>query len=113
MSKTTQKEYKQEFIEIKKYFDLDFFGTIENKNSIDTKWGLYKFYFDKNSIFGNFEDLKVDAIPDKFQEVNGETYECLYIPNLNSGKMNFHFEQIFDFIDAIDRIAIYKDEKIA
>ena len=48
MSKITQKQYKQEFIEIKKYFDLDFFGTIDNKNSIYTKWGLYKFYFDKN-----------------------------------------------------------------
>ena len=53
MSKITLKEYKQEFIEIKKYFDLDFFGSIENKNSIDTKWGLFKTYFDTNSIFGS------------------------------------------------------------
>lgn len=113
MSKITQKEYKQVFMEIKKYFDLDFFGTIENKNSIDTKWGLYKFYFDKNSIFGKFEDLKVDLISPKFQAVNGVTYEIVYYPNLNSGKMNFHFEQIFDFIDTIDRIAIHEDEKIA
>ena len=113
MSKITQKEYKKEFIEIKKYFDLDFFGTIENKNSINTKWGLYKFYFDKNSIFGKFEDLKVNLIPDKFQAVNGKCFEIVYYPNLNSRKMNFHFEQIFDFIDTIDRIAIYEDEKIA
>ena len=113
MSKITQKEYKHEFIEIKKYFDLDFFGTIENKNSIDTKWGLYNFYFDKDSIFGRFEDLKVDLIPDKFQVVNSETYEIVYYPNLYSGKMNFHFEQIFDFIDTIDKISIYEDAKIA
>ena len=113
MSKITLKEYKEEFIEIKKYFDLDFFGTIENKNCIDTKWGLYKFYFDKDSIFGRFEDLKVDLIPDKFQVVNGKTYEIVYYPNLNSGKMNFHFEHIFDFIDTIDRLAIYEDGKIA
>lgn len=113
MSKTTQKEYKQEFMEIKKYFDLDFFGSIENKNCINTKWGLYKFYFDKNSIFGKFEDLKVDLIPDKFQAVNAKWFEIVYYPNLNSGKMNFHFEQIFDFINTIDRLAIYEDAKIA
>ena len=113
MSKTTLKEYKKEFIEIKKYFHLDFFGTIENKNSIDTKWGLYKFYFDKDSIFGKFEDLKVDLIPPKFHAVNCKSYEIVYYPNLYSGKMNFHFEQIFDFIDTIDRIAICEDEKIA
>ena len=113
MSKITQKEYKEEFKEIKQYFGLEFLGTIENKNSIQTKWGVYNFWFDKNSIFGKFENLKVDLVPDKFQDVKGEIYECLYIPNLNTGKMNFHFEQIFDFIDTIDRIAIYEDNKIA
>ena len=61
----------------------------------------------------NSENLKADLVPDKFQDVKGEIYECLYIPNLNTGKMNFHFEQIFDFTDTIDRIAIYEDNKIA
>ena len=97
MSKITLKEYKQEFTEIKKYFGFDFFGSIENKNS----------------IFGKFEDLKVDLIPDKFQVANEKCFEIVYYPNLNSGKMNFHFEQIFDFIDTMDRLVIYEDEKIA
>ena len=106
MSKITLEDYKEEFKKIKKYFRLDFLGTIENKNSIQTKWGLYKFWFDKNSIFGKFENLKTDLIPDKFQDTQNGIYEVLYIPNLNSGKMNFHFEQVFDFIDTIDRITI-------
>jgi hypothetical protein len=50
----------------------------------------------------------VDQVPNKFQNVKGEIYEVLYVPDLNSGKMNFHFDNVFDFIDTIDRIAIYE-----
>lgn len=103
--KITQKEIKEEFKEIKKYFNLDFIGSIENKNSIMTKWGKYNFYFDNNSIFGKFEDLIIENLPPKIQNFKDDIYEIIYYPGL-TGKMNFHFDQIFDFIDTIDRILI-------
>lgn len=107
MGKITLKEYKKEFKEIKDFFNLPFYGTAENKNVIDTSWGEYQFYFDKDSIFGKFTKLKKENIPPRFQKVNGTVFEIQKYPNLYSGKMNFHFEDVFDFIDTIDRIKIY------
>lgn len=106
MANFTQKEYKQEFKEIQKYFSLPFIGSIDNKNSIETKWGKYNFYFDDNSIMGKFEDLKVDILPPKIQVRNNQTFIMEFYPNLRTGKMNFHFHQVFEFINAIDRILV-------
>lgn len=106
MANFTQKQYKQEFEEIQKYFDLPFIGSIDNKNSIMTKWGKYDFYFDDNSIIGKFEDLKIENLPPKIQFCNNHAYVMEFYPNLNSGKMNFHFHQVFEFINTIDRILV-------
>lgn len=109
--KITQKEIKEEFKEIKKYFNLDFIGSIENKNSIMTNWGKYSFYFANNSIFGKFEDLIAENLPPKIQNFKDDIYVISYYPNLNTGKMNFHYDQVFDFIDTIDRILIVDELK--
>ena len=106
MQKITQKEYKKEFKEIKDYFKLKFYGDINRKNSIKTKWGIYNFFFDNDSIFGRFEDLKINELPPEVQNTKNGFFKVSYYPNLNSGKMNFHFYEIFDFIDTLDRICI-------
>lgn len=106
MQKTTQKEYKKEFKEIKDYFNLKFYGDIKRKNSIKTKWGIYNFFFDNDSIFGRFEDLKINELPPEVQNTKNGFFKVSYYPNLNSGKMNFHFYEIFDFINTLDRIWI-------
>ena len=106
MQKITQKEYKKEFKEIKDYFKLKFYGDINRKNSIKTKWGVYNFFFDNDSIFGRFEDLKINELPPEVQNTKNGFFKVSYYPNLNSGKMNFHFYEIFDFINTLDRIWI-------
>ena len=106
MQKITQKEYKKEFKEIKEYFNLKFYGNINKKNSIKTKWGIYNFFFDNDSIFGRFEDLKINELPPEVQNTKNGFFKVSYYPNLNSGKMNFHFYEIFDFINTLDRIWI-------
>ena len=106
MQKITQKEYKKEFKEIKDYFKLKFYGDINRKNSIKTKWGIYNFFFDNDSIFGRFEDLKINELPPEIQNTKNGFFKVSYYPNLNSGKMNFHFYEIFDFINTLDRICI-------
>lgn len=106
MQKITQKEYKKEFKEIKNYFKLKFYGDINRKNSIKTKWGVYNFFFDNDSIFGRFEDLKINELPPEIQNTKNGFFKVSYYPNLNSGKMNFHFYEIFDFINTLDRICI-------
>ena len=106
MQKITQKEYKKEFKEIKDYFKLKFYGDINRKNSIKTKWGIYNFFFDNDSIFGRFEDLKINEFPPEVQNTKNGFFKVSYYPNLNSGKMNFHFYEIFDFINTLDRICI-------
>ncbi len=106
MQKITQKEYKKEFKEIKDYFKLKFYGDIKRKNSIKTKWGIYNFFFDNDSIFGRFEDLKINELPPEVQNTKNGFFKVSYYPNLNSGKMNFHFYEIFDFINTLDRIWI-------
>ena len=106
MQKITQKEYKKEFKEIKEYFKLKFYGDINRKNSIKTKWGIYNFFFDNDSIFGRFEDLKINELPPEVQNTKNGFFKVSYYPNLNSGKMNFHFYEIFDFINTLDRICI-------
>lgn len=106
MQKITQKEYKKEFKEIKDYFKLKFYGDINRKNSIKTKWGIYNFFFDNDSIFGRFEDLKINELPPEVQNTKNGFFKVSYYPNLNSGKMNFHFYEIFDFINTLDRICI-------
>ena len=106
MQKITQKEYKKEFKEIKDFFKLKFYGDINRKNSIKTKWGIYNFFFDNDSIFGRFEDLKINELPPEVQNTKNGFFKVSYYPNLNSGKMNFHFYEIFDFINTLDRICI-------
>ena len=106
MQKITQKEYKKEFKEIKNYFKLKFYGDINRKNSIKTKWGIYNFFFDNDSIFGRFEDLKINELPPEVQNTKNGFFKVSYYPNLHSGKMNFHFYEIFDFIETLDRIWI-------
>lgn len=106
MQKITRKEYKKEFKEIKDYFKLKFYGDINRKNSIKTKWGIYNFFFDNDSIFGRFEDLKINELPPEVQNTKNGFFKVSYYPNLNTGKMNFHFYEIFDFINTLDRIWI-------
>ena len=74
MQKIAHKEYKKEFKEIKDYFKLKFYGDINRKNSIKTKWGIYNFFFDNDSIFGRFEDLKINELPPEFQNAKNRFF---------------------------------------
>ena len=42
----------------------------------------------------------------KFKIQKNGFFKVSYYPNLNSEKMNFHFYEIFDFINTLDRICI-------
>ena len=98
------KEFNEEVKEICKYFNLKYIGTINSKNYIPTSWGTYHFYFSEKSIFGRFEHLKTEELPERFQLANGNLYHIKHFPNIYTGKMNFHYEDIYDFIDVFDRI---------
>ena len=100
----TLRDAKKEFTQIKKALNLKGAGTMKEPFKINTKWGLYIFHFDEKSIFGRFENLKIENLPQQFQEANNTLFKIYYYPNLHTGKMNFHFHQIFDFIDTIERI---------
>ena len=67
----------------------------------DPKW---PYNSDNDSIFGRFEDLKINELPPEVQNTKNGFFKVSYYPNLNSGKMNFHFYEIFDFINTLDRI---------
>ena len=89
----TIKEAKKEFTQIKKALNLKGAGSIKEPFKLDTKWGLYVFHFNEKSIFGRFENLKIENLPQQFQEINKTLFKLYYYPNLHSGKMNFHFHQ--------------------
>jgi hypothetical protein len=105
MEKITKKEYNNEFKEIIKYFNLEL--NKDNKYHLNTIWGDYYFFFDENCIFGRFENLKVDLLPEREQRApNSMLYRIVHYPNIYSGKMNFHFYHVFDFINTLDRLVI-------
>ena len=107
----TVKEFNEEVKEICKYFNLSPIGTIDNKNCLQTIWGDYHFYFSDKSIFGKFEKLRVNLLPNKYEYVNGKLYQVKHFPNIYTGKFNFHFEDVYDFIDTLDRILIINEEE--
>lgn len=102
---------KKEFIEVQKEI-LEYFNVIEDagyrfKYSIDTVYGVYSFMFsDNDTIFGRFEDVaKMNSmLPAKYETINGALFKVSHYPNIFSGKMNFHFNDVYDFIDTLDRL---------
>jgi hypothetical protein len=55
---------------------------------------------------GKFEDFKKELVPPETSTINGVMYKIEIYPNLNNGKMNFHYSQVFEFINTIDRILV-------
>lgn len=105
----SKKEFMSEKKEIEKYFNLD---STKKSNTLDrhtikTKLGLYRFYFDIESktIFGKFEYFKIENMPDRMQFCDKGIFTIKYYPS-TTGKMNFHFNNVYDFIDTLDRIAL-------
>jgi hypothetical protein len=71
--------------------------------SLDTDWGVYRFYFDNEglpSIFGRFDGLVLEKLPPR--EING--LELSNYPNIYSGKMNFHGGDINNFANRMEMI---------
>ena len=76
-----------------------------NRYTVFTKYGNYNFYFDKDSIFGRFEDIKNYSIQeDRYQKVNGKLYKRNYNINPFTGKFNFHYNEVYDFIYELDQL---------
>lgn len=100
--KITKKEFEAEKKEILEYFSP---LKMEVKNSyiyqLETIYGLYTFRFsDNDTIFGRFEDIqKYDNVLKKENNFNINI-------NIYSGKMNFHFSAVYDFINVLDRLVI-------
>ena len=87
-----------------------------NRYEIDTVFGLYRFYFDKDSIMGRFEDFNNELIIkyNGSEFVNGTLYYKKHTINSFSGKFNFHYSKIYDFQDEIYRISLlFQDKKTA
>ena len=113
-SRRELKEFKEDLKNIELEFCQEFGvskieSCITNRYKIPTKFGIYEFYFDEDSIFGRFPDIKnySDDIPDKYEFDNkGNTWERKHNINPYSGKFNFHYNEIYDFIDEISMILV-------
>lgn len=90
----TKKAYNQEFNKILKEYNL-------NKKDINHKivtiFGDYIFTFSDDTIFGRFENI------DLIKNINGLNLFNKKV-NVFSGKFNFHFQDVFIFIETINKI---------
>ena len=117
--KITKKEFNEVKEEILNYFnpkkcEIKPHYITKNGYTLNTIYGEYIFRFsDNNTIFGKFQDVKLmnSLLPDRYQTVNNTQFEIKHYPNIFSGKMNFHYIDIYDFIDTLDRLVVI--EKIA
>lgn len=111
---------KKEFLTIQKEILTYFKPSPVNKGEtplykdsffIPTIWGDYIFCFsDSDTIFGRFLDVEKmnSMLEERYQEVNASIFKVIHYPNVSSGKMNFHFESVYEFIDTLDRLTIEK-----
>ena len=90
----TKKYYKQEFNKIIKEFNLN---KKDKKHKIETIFGGYTFIFSDYIIFGRFDNV------DLIKDINNLNILCKTV-NVWSGKFNFHFDDVFIFIESLQKI---------
>ena len=98
--KEIKKDIKEIEVQVIEMYNLKKINSSSsNRYTVSTKYGSYKFYFDNDSIFGRFEDIKKYNIQeDRYQRVNGKLYKRNYNINQFTGKFNFHYDEIYNFI---------------
>ena len=90
----TKKEYNQEFNKIIKEFNLN---KKDKSHKIDTIFGIYTFIFSDDTIFGRFDNV------DLIKDINNLNILSKTV-NVFSGKFNFHFDDVFIFIESLQKI---------
>ena len=81
-------------------------SSIINRYAVSTIYGVYSFYFTNDSIIGKFENIKNYILPDKYIFLHNQTYIKKHSINQFSGKFNFHYSDIYDFLDEIYKISL-------
>ena len=94
MQNITKKEYKKEFDKIIKEFNLN---KKDKEHKIKTNFGVYTFIFSDDTIFGRFDNIEL------IKNINGLNIISKKV-NPFSGKCNFHFDDVFIFIQTINII---------
>ena len=92
--KITKKEYKKEFDKIIKEFNLN---KKDKRHKIETIFGDYTFIFSDDTIFGRFDNVEL------IKGINNLNILSKKV-NVYSGKLNFHFDDVFIFIESIQKI---------
>ena len=92
--KITKKEYKKEFDKIIKEFKLN---KKDKNHKIKTNFGIYTFIFSDETIFGRFDDVEL------IKDINNLNILSKKV-NIFSGKFNFHFDDVFIFIESMQKI---------
>lgn len=94
--KITKKDYNQEFDNIIKEFNLN---KKDKRHKIETIFGAYIFIFSDDTIFGRFDNI------DLIKDINNLNLLSKKV-NIFSGKFNFHFDDVFIFIENINNIKL-------
>ena len=92
--KLTKKEYNQEFNKIIKEFNLN---KKDKNHKIGTIFGIYTFIFSDDTIFGRFDNVEL------IKNINNLNILSKTV-NVFSGKFNFHFDDVFIFIENLQKI---------
>ena len=92
--KTTKKQYKKEFDNIIKEFNLN---KKDKTHKIETIYGGYTFIFSDETIFGRFDNIEL------IKDINNLNLLSKKV-NVFSGKFNFHFDDVFIFIESMQKI---------
>jgi hypothetical protein len=94
--KITKKEYNQEFNNIIKEFNLN---KKDKRHKIETIYGAYTFIFSDDTIFGRFDNVEL------IKDINNLNILSKTV-NIYSGKFNFHFDDVFIFIENLNKIKL-------
>ena len=90
----TKKDYNQEFNKIIKEFNLN---KKDKNHKINTIFGGYTLIFSDDTIFGRFDNV------DLIKDINNFNILSKSV-NVWSGKFNFHFDDVFIFIESLQKI---------
>ena len=69
----------------------------DKTHKIETNFGIYTFIFSDETIFGRLDDVEL------IKDINNLNLLSNKV-NVFSGKLNFHFDDVFIFIESIQKV---------